>query len=68
MNNFARQWIELGWQWTWAVAWGLWRIAVIGGALVHLAGASWGLSLASTALILALLYFVLLGLWYASKK
>ncbi|XP_077298504.1 ankyrin repeat-rich membrane spanning isoform X2 [Arctopsyche grandis] len=68
MHNFARQWIELGWQWNWAVVWGLWRIAVAGGAIAHLAGASWGLSLASAALILALLYVILLGLWYASKK
>jgi hypothetical protein len=68
MKNFARQWIELGWQWNWAVTWGLWHMAIVGGTIAHLAGVSWALSVAISALILVLLYVVLIGLWYASRK
>ncbi|KOB76359.1 Kinase D-interacting substrate [Operophtera brumata] len=33
MKNFAKQWSESGWTWSWAVSWGAWHAALALGAL-----------------------------------
>ncbi|KAF9421826.1 hypothetical protein HW555_002266 [Spodoptera exigua] len=39
MKNFARQWSETGWAWSWAVWWGAWHVALSAAAVAAVAGA-----------------------------
>lgn len=68
MKNFARQWVEVGWSWNWAVGWGVLHAAVLGGLVAMVAGATWVLSIALTAILFLLLYIILLVMWLASQK
>ncbi|XP_049867259.1 kinase D-interacting substrate of 220 kDa B isoform X3 [Pectinophora gossypiella] len=68
MKNFARQWSESGWTWSWAVTWGAWHVALSLGACVAVAGAPAYVALAVCAALFAAIYLALYILCYLGNR
>ncbi|CAH0720937.1 unnamed protein product, partial [Brenthis ino] len=68
MKNFARQWSETGWAWSWAVSWGAWHVALGAAAVAAVAGAPAYVALAVLFAVFASLYLTFYVLWYLGNK
>lgn len=68
MKNFARQWSETGWTWSWAVSWGAWHVALSLGACTAIAGAPAYVAVAVCFALFATIYLALYMLWYLGNR
>ncbi|KAI5637934.1 KAP family p-loop domain-containing protein [Phthorimaea operculella] len=68
MKNFARQWSETGWTWSWAVSWGAWHVALSAGACAALAGAPAYVATCVCFSLFASIYLALYVLWYLGNR
>ncbi|CAG4989245.1 unnamed protein product [Parnassius apollo] len=68
MKNFARQWSESGWAWSWAVAWGAWHGALALGGVAALAGAPPHLAAGLAFVLFAAAYLAAYLLWHLGNR
>lgn len=68
MKNFAKQWSETGWAWSWAVSWGAWHAALALGAVAAVAGAPVYVAVGLCFALFAIFYLALYILWYTGNK
>ncbi|KAJ8722652.1 hypothetical protein PYW07_003832 [Mythimna separata] len=68
MKNFARQWSETGWAWSWAVSWGAWHVALSVAAITAVSGAPPYVAVGLCFALFALIYIALYILWYTGNK
>ncbi|XP_063892186.1 kinase D-interacting substrate of 220 kDa B isoform X5 [Helicoverpa armigera] len=68
MKNFARQWSETGWAWSWAVSWGAWHVALSVAAITAVSGAPPYVAVGLCFALFALIYIGLYILWYTGNK
>ncbi|XP_061383302.1 kinase D-interacting substrate of 220 kDa B isoform X2 [Danaus plexippus] len=68
MKNFARQWSETGWSWSWAVWWGAWHASLAVAACSSMAGAPSHVALALLFVLFAAMYLGFYLLWYLGNR
>ncbi|XP_026329834.1 kinase D-interacting substrate of 220 kDa B isoform X4 [Hyposmocoma kahamanoa] len=68
MKNFARQWSEIGWTWSWAVSWAAWHVALSLGACAAIAGTPTYVAVAVCFGLFAAIYLALYVLWYLGNR